>query len=468
MPEIQTNPIVGVIGGGLAGMAAAGALAARGCRVELFERRKNLGGRASSFYEPEWSVWIDHCRHASLGCCTNLADFCRRLDGADAFTKHDMLNFIGPDGRRYRFTPSRWLPAPLHLAPALWRLRLLSMDDRIAIGRALAQLARRLPPNEREHTMATWLRWHGQSDRAIELFWKTVLVSALSESLDRIAVPIARKVFTDGMMASRGAHSMYLPAESLHELFHRRGGDWLAKCGVALRLGVHVDHALLAGERAAGVVLDGGSRTEFDFLVLAVPWHKVRSLLPAALLARLPEMAPLARFEAAPITSVHLAYDRPITPLPHAVLPGRLSQWLFTDALGEREQRCEVVISASHSVAELDREALIGRVQAELAAAFPAAATAKLLRARAATHPSAVFSPLPGIEPYRPAQVSSVEGLFFAGDWTATGWPATMESAVRSGYLAAEGVLGALGRHEPLLAPDLPRDRLARWAIGRA
>ncbi len=463
-------------------MAAAAALAERGGRVELFERRKHLGGRASSFHDPQSGVWRDHCRHVSLGCCTNFDDFCRRVGLSGHFERHAALNFIGPGGRRHRFAPSRWLPAPLHLAPALWRLRFLSADDRIGIGRALIRLARRPQPSEQEQVMATWLRWQGQSDRAIEWFWKAVLVSALSESLDRIAVPIARKVFTDGMMASHGAHVMHLPAEPLYELFHRRGGRWLTARNVSLHLGVPADHVFASEERAAGIVLDDGSRRPFDFVLLAVPWHKVRGLLPAALLARLPEMAPMARFEAAPITSVHLALDRPITDLPHAVLPGRLCQWLFagpsdggdSGGMGPSPSRAEsasrywheVVISASREVNGTDREALAARVHSELSAAFPNTSTAKLLQSRVITHPAAVFSPLPGIEPYRPAQVATVERLFFAGDWTATGWPSTMESAVRSGYLAAEGLLHALGRPERILAADLPRSRLARWMVG--
>lgn len=466
MPDPRETCSVGIVGGGLAGLAAAAVLAARGCRVELFERRKHFGGRASSFYDPELGVWVDHCRHASLGCCTNLADFCRRLGLGNAFSRHESLNFIAPDGRRHRFAPSRWLPAPLHLTPALWRLRFLSMDERIEIGRAMGRLARLPRHDEHEQAMATWLRWQGQSDRAIELFWNPVLVSALSESLERIAVPVARKVFVDGMMAARGAHQMHLPDEPLRELFHRRAGDWLRQQGAVLHPGVRADHLFAAGRRAAGIVLSDGSRRKFDFVVLAVPWHKVRGLLPAALLAWLPEMAPVGRFASAAITAVHLAFDRPITALPHAVLPGRLSQWLFRGPSGGGRHAYQVIISASHTLAGTDRDALAARVRADLTAAFPEAAKAELLHVRAVTHPAAVFSPLPGIESYRPGQVSAVEGLFFAGDWTATGWPATMESAVRSGYLATEGILRSLARPETILAPDLPRARLARCMTG--
>ncbi len=460
------SPHVGIVGGGLAGMAAAAALAQRGCRVEVFERRKYLGGRASSFYDPELGIWLDHCRHVSLGCCTNFHDFCRQLGIADAIARHDTLHFIAPDGRRYPFAPSRWLPAPLHLAPALWRLRFLRARDRIAIGRALGRLARQRPqPSGREQTMAAWLRGQGQSDRAIELFWDVVLRSALSESLQRIAVPVARKVFVDGMMATRDSQAMHLPTESLHELFHRRAGARLAERGVALHTGNGVDHVLGSDHRVGGIVLADGSRREFDFVVLAVPWRRVSGLLPVAILARLPELAAVDPFESAPITAVHLAFDRSITPLPHAVLPGRLSQWLFAGAAGDGYHAYEVVISASRELAGLDRSELLARVNTELADAFPPVAEARLLHTRVVTHPSAVFSPLPETEAYRPAQISAVEGLLLAGDWTATGWPATMESAVRSGYLAAEGLLRAVGRPTSILVDDLPRARIARWLV---
>ncbi len=447
-------------------MAAAAALAEHGCRVEVFERQKYLGGRASSFHDPELGVWLDHCRHVSLGCCTNFHDFCRRVGVADAMARHGTLHFIAPSGRQHRFIPSRWLPAPLHLAPALWRLQFLSVKDRIGIGRALGQLARRrLQAGERQQSMAAWLRRQGQSDRAIELFWSVVLLSALSESLDRIAVPVARKIFVDGMMAARDSQVMYLPTKPLHELFHRRASDWLVAKGVVLHAGNGIDCVFGSGQRVAGVILADGGHREFDFVVLAVPWRRVHRLVPAEILAQLPELASINRFESAPITAVHLAFDRPITPLPHAVLPGRLSQWLFEGPAGDGYQAYEVVISASRELAGMDRDELVSHVQAELADAFPTVLEARLLHARVATHPAAVFSPLPGIEECRPAQLSAVAGLLLAGDWTATDWPATMESAVRSGYLAAECVLQAAGHSTSILVEDLPWGRLASWTF---
>ena len=189
----------------------------------------------------------------------------------------------------------------------------------------------------------------------------------------------------------------------------------------------------------------------------------------------MPELKHVGEFQSAPISAVHLWFDRPITELPHAVLPGRLSQWVFNhgkqapagsdDAQG-RGYYYQVVISASRELADQAREATIAKVREELAAAWPEAAQAKLIQSRLITQQHAVFSPLPGTERLRPNQRTGVPNLFLAGDWTATGWPATMEGAVRSGYLAAEAVLGSLGWPAEILVPDLPRPWLARRVIG--
>jgi uncharacterized protein with NAD-binding domain and iron-sulfur cluster len=192
--------------------------------------------------------------------------------------------------------------------------------------------------------------------------------------------------------------------------------------------------------------------------------------------ARLPQVAAASTIEPAPITGVHLWFDRPITSLRHAVLVGRLSQWLFNRgwsndvarqeaAAGEPGHYYQVVISASRSLAGRTSESVAQEVCQELAAIWPAAREARLLHSRVVTEPHAVFSTRPDFELLRPAQRTSVPGLLLAGDWTVTGWPATMEGAVRSGRLAAEGVLAQLGRPRPLLSRDLPRAWLSRLLI---
>lgn len=476
--DASTTPSVAIVGGGLAGLAAAVALAGRGLTITLFEARRQLGGRAGSFRDPASDAWVDHCQHVSLGCCTNLADFCRRTGLADLLRSDQTLHFFGPDGRRYDVGGSNWLPAPMHLLPALVRLKYLSLQERLGIMSALRKLARAPSVDDPNGApIGTWLREHGQSERAIELFWTPVVVSALSETMDRAAVPPVRKVFVDAFMGNRRGFELQVPRVPLGEFYGERLQRWLKERGVSIRLGETVRQICGAADGVKEIELADDKRLAVAAVIVATPWRRVGDLLAEPLRAALPEIEQAERFESAPISAVHLWFDREITDLPHAVLPGRLSQWVFNhgtqemssekDAPAARGHYYQVVISASRELEGQPREAIIDQVRREMTEVWAKAAEAKLLQARLITQQHAVFSPLPGSERLRPRQETRIPNLFLAGDWTATGWPATMEGAVRSGYLAAEAVLCHMGRGEKILAPDLPRPWLARWLIGK-
>jgi squalene-associated FAD-dependent desaturase len=467
------GPRVAVVGGGLAGLAAAVALSSAGCRVELFEARRSLGGRAASFRDPASGEMVDHCQHVSMGCCTNLADFCRRTQISQFFRRDPVLIFIGPDGRPCRFRAAPLLPAPLHLAPAFLRLRYLSLRDRLAIGRAVWKLMRmRSSTNDVAHhhetTVGEWLKRQGQSPAAIEQFWSVILVSALGEQLDRASLAAARKVIVDGFLATRDSYVLEIPQAPLGTLYGQRLIDWFAAHQVALRLGESVRR--LDDTGTITLSCDDGAAIETDYAVLAVPWNRVADILSPKLAARCPWVRDISHVESAPITGVHLWFDRPITALPHAVLVGRLSQWVFNR--GQRKgtdqgsgHYYQVVISASRALAGRDRQQIVAEVCAELSAIWPEAASAELIQARVVTEHAAVFSARPGFEKLRPAQQTELKRLVVAGDWTNTGWPATMEGAVRSGYLAAEAIMRSTGRPRKFLQPDLPRGLLARLLL---
>jgi squalene-associated FAD-dependent desaturase len=484
MSESGEASSVAVVGGGLAGLAAASALALHGAnlhgpnlRIELFEARRTLGGRAGSFLDPETGQPLDHCQHVGLGCCTNLADFCRRTGVDHLFQRHRVLHFFGPDGRRCDLSATAWLPAPLHLAPSLLRLSYLTLGERLGIGRAMLRLARsRASAAGDEPDFGHWLREQRQSPAAIDRFWSVVIVSALSESVDAVALSAARKVFVDGFLAHRRAYEVDVPACSLGELYTEHVARRLQQPGVVLHLGRGAASLLVEGDRVRGIATSDGAELPFDAVIAAVPWRRAAELVPEGLRAAVPELEGIGRLDSAPITAVHLWFDRPLTALPHAVLIGRLSQWVFAHGpqplAGQHETSdseahyYQVVISASRQLAERDRADVVAEVQRDLAALWPQAKSARLLRWRMITQHEAVFSPRPGVERVRPAQQSSLDGLFWAGDWTRTGWPATMEGAVRSGYLAAEAVLRRFGQEASILAPDLPRNLLARWLCG--
>ncbi len=443
------------------------ALAGRGLQVELFEAKRRLGGRAGSYFDRESGEWIDHCQHIAMGCCTNYQDFCRRTGIVELFDRYRELVFIGPDGVRSRFAPSRWLPAPLHLATALWGLKYLSLAEKLAIARAMWRMVRQPATDDANSpTVLAWLQSQRHPPRAIERFWQVVLVSALGESLDRASLAAARKVFLDGFLTHQQASDILVPRVSLAELYDVRVANWLQDRGVAIHLESPVEQVLAVGGRLTGIRFASGEEQPFDAVILAVTWQKAADLIPSELRHQLPLIAQAQSLRSAPISAVHLWFARPITELPHAVLVGRLSQWLFQRQRGEggsdNTHYYQVVISASHDLAGRDRQTVIDEVLADLRAVFPAACESQLVRSKLITEHDAVFSVRPGIERQRPPAQTTTANLFLAGDWTATGWPATMEGAVRSGYLAAEAVLRLCDQHEPVLVPDLPHGALMR------
>jgi len=464
-------PLVAIVGGGLAGLAAAVALGERGIAVELFEARRQLGGRATSFADPATGEEIDHCQHVAMGCCTNLLDLCQRTGLSELLRRDRRLHFFGPAGEYCPFEGAGGLPAPLHLAPGLWGLRYLSVGDRVRIGRAMRNLWRHR--EESPQTVAAWLARQGQSAAAVRDFWGVVLVSALSETAERAGWKFARKVFADGFMAARSAYEMVIPQVSLGELYGQRLSRWLAEHGVRVHTGQSLEELDLTRDDSDNVRLslrfrEGVMRT-FDRAVVAVPWHRLNDVLSPRAAAAIPGAEGLQRIESAPITAVHLWFDRGLTRLPHAVLVGRLSQWLFrrevTEGAKSPSHYYQVVISASREVLQMSRQEVVDQVVRELWEVFPAAQVARVLRWRLVTDPQAVFSVTPQVDMWRLPQQTALPGLALAGDWTQTGWPPTMEGAVRSGYLAAEAMLKSLGRSERVVVPDLKREGLSRWLM---
>ena len=470
-------PHIVIVGGGLAGLAVASSLVDRGLRITLLESRPRLGGRASSFPDPATGELVDNCQHVSMACCTNLADFCRKVGIGDMLRRESELVFLGPEGKVSRFRAGRG-PAPFHLAGSFLAAHFLKLRDKLSVAYGLACLARDRADRPGE-SFADWLLRHRQTRRAIEMFWGPVLVSALNERLEQMDVGHARKVFLDGFLRNRSGFQIELPLVPLGELYGRRLENWLRIHEVAVRLTTGVRTIEPDQDGAiGGVVLRSGERIAADFVVLTVPFDRAAQLIPDNLSERMPALARLGEMQAAPITGVHLWFDRPVCPFDHVVTPGRLIQWVFNHTAiqgrtaaadsAEKGQYLQLVISASYDLLTLDKVAIRDRVLAELAEIWPAAREAKLLRWWVVTEHGATFAVRPGIEALRPPQRTPIDGLFLAGDWTDTGWPATMEGAVRSGYLAAQEVLTVLDRPTRLIRPGLPSGMIARWLFGSA
>jgi squalene-associated FAD-dependent desaturase len=439
-------PEVIVAGGGLAGMAAAVALAGAGCRVSLFESRGFLGGRAASLPaspSQETPEAIDNSQHILLRCCVNLLNFYERLGVADRIDFHREFRFIEPGGR-ISVLRAGHLPSPLHLAGSFSRLPFLDVRAKLAIARAMTAIRREYGRRRDldEITMLDWLREKSQPPRAIARFWRPVLVSAVNAELEVMAARHGLQVFRLAFLARGDSYEMGVPAVLLSELYS--AGAWGSLPRLEIRLRSPVDRILFDGPRVAGVV-SGEMRHTADYYVCALPFERTREVAPELELD-------LTAFRHSPITAIHLWFDRPVTDLPHAALVDRTIQWLFSKAGGRYVQ---LVISASHALVEMSRTQVIELALRELAEFVPGAREAVLEKAHVIKELRATLSPVPGLEALRPASRTAYSNLFLAGDWTRSGWPSTMEGAVRSGYLAAEAVTQAAGQPRTFLLPDL-------------
>jgi squalene-associated FAD-dependent desaturase len=468
-----------VVGGGLAGLSSATALAEAGCRVRLFEKRPHLGGRAASYSLPDGTE-IDNCQHVTMGCCTNLADFYGRVGAREKIRFFDHLAFADREGRLSRIAPS-WLPAPLHLAPSFALFRSLGVADKLGIARALQEIIRKggRPAGARAITMLEWLTRRRQTPAAIDRFWRLVLVSALDEGLDRAEAQYGIDVFWKAFLSNRTGFRIGVPTVPLGDLY-AGCAEALARRGGEIRTRARASRFRIEDGRVAALVFDDGSEQTADAYLAAVPPAALLEMLPAGLADREPVFAGLRNLHASPITGVHLWYDRPVTSEPFLALVGLESQWIFnkTLLLGDRlsaadrapagaagspagaGQYLQVVISASYDLVPRSRQEIIDLVRREVELVLPAARAATLAKATVVKETAATFSPEPGVDLLRPEARSPIRQLFLAGDWTRTGWPATMESAVRSGYLAAQAILSLAGQHRTFLQPDLPPEGL--------
>ena len=464
---------VTVIGGGVAGMSAACALAGTGFRVQLVERRGYLGGRASSYLHPGVNEVIDNCQHVLFGCCTNLIGFYKRIGVADKIHWTRDMTMIEPNGRRSRLGPfemGRWgLPAPLHGTPSLLSAKAFSLADKLALGRAFRAMMRHGAIDRSTETLGAWLRRHKQTRGAMDRFWRLVIASALNADIENIGVPYAAKVIRELFMNSAEAGAMGMSTVPLSELYasaerflNEHGGRVVYNSNVE---SLNWDQ----GEQQWSIETRNGLLTA-DFVVVALPFEAAGKLL-----AKMPAtdgacelMRKIEMHEHWPLCSVHLWFDREITDLPHAVLLDREIHWLYNKSRLQPWRKwkgsyVELVVSASRSFAALSREEAITQSVRELAEFFPAVKEAKLEKAALIKEVRATFGVPPRIDAARPDAESPWPQLYLAGDWINTGWPSTMESAARSGHLAAEAVCRAEGEAKELVVPDLKPKGLMRF-----
>jgi squalene-associated FAD-dependent desaturase len=463
-----------VVGAGVAGLAAAVALAGDGAKVILLERRAFVGGRAYSYEHPALKETIDS-QHVVLGCCTNLLALMAQAGAAGAVRWYDELCFMEPSGRRSWMRPGV-LPAPMHQAMSFLSAPMLGLRDKAGIAAGLMRFLRGYPESDAE-SFATWLKWTGQTERAIRHFWEPVVVGALNDGFESCSTKYAGKVFYESFLRSAEGGRLGVPTRPLSEFF-APVMEMARGLGVDVRMGAGVDgisHGVDgrwrvrvgAEEIEAGAVVLAGDLRGTERLMeglSSVETHvsETRRGAPGSV-----EGARIAveRFVAAPITTVHLWYDREVVDVDHAVLLDTRIQWMFCKSRirgweAARGSYLELVISASWAEIGMGREEILASALREAEMFFPGLRAARLIKSAVLKEARATFSVTPGLDVYRPVQRTELPGLYVAGDWTATEWPSTMEGAARSGRLAAGEVVGERGR---FMARELPATGLMRW-----
>ena len=430
---------VAVVGGGLAGLAAALECAEAGAEVTLFEARRRLGGATFSVLRNGY--WLDNGQHVALRCCTAYRAFLRRLGVEHLFEIQPRLRIpvLAPGGRKALLERAA-LPAPLHLAPTLLRYRHLAPRERLAVAWAARALQSLDPGDVRldSQSFGRWLRAHGQSARAIAALWNLIALPTLNLGADEASLLAAVKVFRTGLLDDSDACDVGVPRVPLQQLHGDPAERALRERGARLELGVRVRRVTREDDGFAVATSDSHERA--DVVIVAVPHHVVPRLVSDGVV----DGDALERLGASPIVNVHLLYDRRVLFEPFAAALDSPVQWLFDRTASSGAVGGQLVsISLSHAEQELPltQDEIVRRLQPAVEQLLPAARAAILLDAAVTKEPRATFRVTPGTAGLRSATRTSLDGLFLAGAWTDTGWPATMEGAVRSGIAAAQAAL---------------------------
>lgn len=474
-PPSQVDRSVVVVGAGVAGLAAAAALALDRARVTLLERRPYVGGRACSYLHPALGEVVDS-QHVVVGCCTNLIDLCDAAGLAGKIRWYDRQTYLEPAmanrSPRASTIEIGSLPAPLHYAGSFLSASMIATADKLAIARGLLGFARGAAGRDDE-SVAQWYRRTGQTERAIRHLWEPLILATLNDSAENCSMKYAGKVFYELFLKNTGGGRLGIPTVPLSE-FYSAAADLVRAHGCRVELRASVEG--IAQQPDGRWLLRCSEQTWVaDDVILALPFEQTQRLVSGMSLrdaggesARADLLAKMARFTHSPFLSILLWYDRQITDLDHAWLLDSTIQWFFHKSrIRGYPANCgsyvELVIAGSKTTLPMPREQILAPALAELERFFPRAREAKLLKSGILKEARATFSVTPGLDAFRPSQRTAWPGLYLAGDWTATGWPATMEGAARSGRLAAGEIAGNRMR---FLAPELPATGLSRL-LGR-
>ncbi len=438
-----------IIGGGFAGLAAGVELARQGCRVRLLEQKPYLGGRARSFRDPSTGAVVDNGQHLFMGCYHSTIKFLETIGASDnvRFQNNLAVRFLDVGGKLTSLECPR-LPSPWHLLAGVFgsgsfaareKLEILRLGRALAASRGDGNAAARL-------SVSKWLEHAGQSASVQKNFWDLLCIAALNEDPRIASAELFARVLRLALFQSPEDSRLGIARVGLSDCYTQPAADFIAAHGGTVELGRSVSRLLVDNGRCQGVLLAGGEKLDTTAVLSAVPWIPFTEMLPPDLLRNEPFFTSILSLRPAPIISINLWFDRDITDLEFAGLRGTTIQWLFNKSkiLGTKDHYISLVLSGAHDHVSRSKEDLLATALKDLADLLPATGEAKLLHSLVLKERFATFSPSWEVETLRPAARTPISGLFLAGDWTATGLPATIEGAVQSGYTAAGAILGNL------------------------
>jgi hydroxysqualene dehydroxylase len=435
-----------IIGGGFAGLAAGVALSEAGKRVRLLEQKPHLGGRARSFRDPTTGSVVDNGQHLFMGCYHSTIRFLTTIGTLDRihFQPQLAVPFLDRDGRLTRLTCPD-LPSPWHLLAGVLRSQSFTLKQKLEIlrlGNAL-RASGQPAPHPAGESVAAWLTRRGQSEGLQHNFWDLLCIAAMNEDPRLASAQLFERVLRLALFTSPADSRLGMATVGLSECYTAAATAYLEGHGGRVETERNVTQLRIAEGACRGVELADGTSIESGQVISAMPWQQLAGALPRDLRLAQPFFTDALALRPAPIISIHLWFDAPITDLEFAGLRGTTIQWLFNKGriLTTHDPYISLVLSGAHQHISRAKEELLAIALLSLGTLLPASRKAKLRHSLVIKERFATFSPSPQAESMRPSARTPVRGLFLAGDWTATGLPATIEGAVQSGYTAAREIL---------------------------
>ena len=445
-----------IIGGGLSGLSAAVELSAIGCKVILLEQNRHCGGRTHSFLDVVTGSFVDNGQHLMMGCYHATRRYLRLIGaGHLAFLQPSLrIDFLRPEQKRNHLMCARF-PAPFNLLGGMLGFNVIPFKDRIKMLRVAKELINTSPEKEMELdrlTVEDWLSKLGQSDINKKYLWDVITIGALNNNPKNVSALMLFRVLRAAIRGKNENACLLIPRVGLSELFVNPAVQYIKAHGGEVYTGVGVENIKFEGTRVHSVITSEGNEYQAKSYISAIPWYSFEEIISASYYKskradkNILDSNISGNFKSSPIISIHLWLDREIADLDFAAMLETRVQWLFNKSklLNEKKdlaavrQYLSLVISGAEEFVGLNKKQIVEIAMEDLRRVLPQAQNAKIIHSLVIKEKRATFLPSLGIEALRPNSRTKFENFFLAGDWTATGYPATIEGAVISGRKAAE------------------------------